>query len=150
MEPFATLDELKARLDWDLEPEEERAAQAALEDLSEWARYYGRNWTSTGAPRLVRSIVLSAAARWLRNPDGYTQSRAGDETLAWTDRGESSGSATFTKTEIESLRRLARPPAFGALVVSAWNSQQGRQPVGEVPAEGGKAFPYYASLDGPW
>lgn len=149
MEPFATVDELKARLDWDLEPDEERAAAGALEDLSEWARYHGRNWTKDNAPRLVRSIVLSAAARYMRNPDGYTQSRAGDETLAWTDRGHESGSAYLTRNEIESIKRLARPATFGTVVVSAWGPQRSRPSAGYVPTPGGAPFPYYAG-PGPW
>jgi hypothetical protein len=147
MEPFATVDELKARLDWDLEADEERTAAGALEDLSEWVRYYGRNWTKANAPRLVRSIVLSAAARFMRNPDGYVQSRAGDETLAWTDRGEDAGSASLTREEIESVKRLARPIAFGTLHVSAWGPQR-RSTVGYVPTDS-TPFPYYSG-SGPW
>jgi hypothetical protein len=37
MKPFATLDELRQRLDWTLEPEEARLATAALADASDEA-----------------------------------------------------------------------------------------------------------------
>jgi len=39
---------------------------------------------------LVRTLVLRCAARYMRNPDGYVTSRAGDETLTWSDIGASS------------------------------------------------------------
>ena len=82
MEPFATLDELKFRLPWTLDTDEERDASGALEDASDLARGYGRDWVDApDAPRLVRTLVLKAVKRYMNNPEGITQSRAGDETL---------------------------------------------------------------------
>ncbi|MFE7553213.1 hypothetical protein ACFU6J_35050, partial [Streptomyces gardneri] len=44
----------------------------------------------------------------MRNPNGYTQSRAGDETLAWSDaHGRGAGSVYFTREEIRFLEELA-------------------------------------------
>lgn len=150
MDPFATLVELKGRLEWTLDADEERAATGALEDLSEWARYYGRNWEVAASPRLVKTLVLGAAARFMRNPDGYTQSRAGDETLGWTDRGVESGTATFARHEIDALRALVRPAAFGTLSMTAWGPQRMVAADGMVPvAGGGDKFPLFS--DGtPW
>jgi hypothetical protein len=150
MAPFATLNELKGRLEWTLDTAEERAATGALEDLSEWARYYGRNWEVNASPRLVKTLVLGAAARFMRNPDSYTLSRAGDESLGWTDRGAESGTATFTKNEIEALRMLVRPVAFGTAAMTAWGPMRTVAPDGMVPvAGGGDKFPLFSD-DTPW
>jgi len=64
-----------AALDWALDEDERRLAASALEDASDLAREYGRDWTPETVPRLVRTLVLAACVRYLRNPDGYTQSR---------------------------------------------------------------------------
>ena len=167
MDPFATLIELKGRLEWTLDADEERAAEGALEDLSNWARYYGRNWEADAAPRLVKTLVLGAAARFARNPDAYITSRAGDETVGWTDRGAESGTAKFAAHEITALKLLARPTgAFGTGIMSAWGptklyGSDGRLPPvagekwapaeGEVPLEGGgEPFPLFSSDDDTW
>jgi hypothetical protein len=105
---LATLPELQARLDWELEPGEQNVAIGALEDLSDDARFYGSSrWNSTNVPRQVKSLVLRAAARYLRNPDGFVQSRAGDETIVWTDRGEDAGTAHFNTREEKTLGSIA-------------------------------------------
>ncbi|MFD7750665.1 hypothetical protein [Streptomyces sp. NPDC059757] len=105
--PYATLDELKGRLDWDPDPDEQRIAAGALEDASDLAATYGREWAEDSAPRLVKTLVLKSAARYLRNPNGYTQSRAGDETLAWSDIGRDAGTVYFTREEIRLPGALA-------------------------------------------
>ena len=152
MEPFVTLIELKARLDWVLDSDEEREAESALEELSDDARHYGRNWLDAAtAPRQVFNLVLKAAKRHLRNPDGYTQSRAGDETLAWTDRGEQAGSAYFTRPEIKMLQRLGNTTIV-SVPVTAWGRMKQSAP-GYVPVAGyvgEKSFPYYADENEPW
>ena len=149
-EPFATLIELKGRLEWALDADEERAATGALEDLSNWARHYGRNWTSTNAPLLVKTLVLGAAARFMRNPDHYTTSRAGDETVGWTDRGAEKAAAPFTDGEIAALKMLVRPVAFGTVSMTAWGPQKRLAPDGLVPvAGGGDPFPLFTDTT-PW
>jgi hypothetical protein len=105
---LATLPELQSRLDWALDTGEQSVATAALADLSDDARFYGsQRWDSTTAPRQVKSLVLRAAARFMRNPDGFVQSRAGDETIQWSDNGEDAGTAHFTEREQKILGALA-------------------------------------------
>lgn len=105
---LATLPELQSRLDWQLDTGEQSVAQGALEDLSDDARFYGsQRWDSTTAPRQVKSLVLRAAARFMRNPDGFVQSRAGDETIQWSDGGEDAGTAHFTEREQKILAALS-------------------------------------------
>ena len=104
---FASMEDLLARLDWELGPEELRIAESALEDLSDDARFYGNaNWTPVSAPRVVRTRVLRAAVRYLRNPDGYIQSRAGDEIVGWAPRKNTG--AEFTQDEIAELKDAAK------------------------------------------
>lgn len=105
---IATFAELESRLDWDLSARERSMATKALEDLSDDARFYGSpKWSSLNAPRGVKSIILRAAKRYMGNPDGYSQSRAGDETIQWADLGEDAGTAYFTSREQEMLKVLA-------------------------------------------
>lgn len=122
---YATLDELRGRLDWDLDADELRIAAGALEDASDLSATYGREWPEEVLPRLVRTLVLKSAARYVRNPNGYTQSRAGDETLAWSDaHGRDSGSVYFTREEIRLLEELAgRKRGIVSVAVSAWGTR---------------------------
>lgn len=144
---IATFAELQSRLDWVLDSGEQGVANGVLEDLSDDARYYGsEKWDSSTAPRQVKSLVLRAAARFMRNPDGYTQSRAGDETLMWSDQGENAGTAYFNEREQKMLAALANRSnqAFGTAQVVAWGPTKGyHDQVGYVPAAGG-LFPFYA------
>lgn len=150
---FATVDELQARLDWVLDDGEQGVAQGALDDLSDDARYYGSaSWDSDNAPRQAKSLVLRAAARFVRNPDGYTQSRAGDETLAWTDQGERAGTAFFTSQEQKMLADLAGKNTSGlySALTTAWGPMRhhhdhrlGPDPQTFVPVDGdGAPFPF--------
>jgi plasmid stabilization system protein ParE len=138
---YATMEDLKARLDWELDEDEERIAGGALEDASDLAAYYGREWAETSAPRLVRTLVLKAATRYMKNPDGYTQSRAGDETLAWNDRqGENAGTVYFTDEEQKLLISLAgKKPGLMSVPISAWNSKirPRRNGIHSLPPRGG-------------
>ena len=164
-DPFATLAELMGRLEWTLDANEEGTATGALEDLSNWARHYGRNWDATAAPRLVKTLVLSAAVRYMRNPDGYTTSRAGDETVGWAEHGSQTGNANFLDHEIAALKALARPNAtFGTGILTAYGPQRlygpdglppvaGRRyfnPDGTVPVEGGGDPFHLYSDETPW
>ncbi|MEU8327314.1 hypothetical protein [Micromonospora sp. NPDC048839] len=155
MESYATLDELKARLDWALDEDEERVATSALEDASDLARGYGRDWPSETVPRLVRTLVLKAAARHVKNPGGYTQSRAGDETLAWNDSaGHDAGSVYFTRDEQALIKGLAGKAArVWSVPITAWGGRRNgpqRDTTGYVPVEGSsEPLPYFAG-DEPW
>lgn len=106
---LATVDDLKARLDWDLSEEELRIAEHAIEDLSDEARFLGSSgWTAVSAPRIVRTTVLKAAQRFMRNPDGYIQSRAGDELVGWAAVKREVGAPEFSEAEKDRLRDAAK------------------------------------------
>ncbi|MEU7400079.1 hypothetical protein [Streptomyces sp. NPDC044948] len=151
---YATLDDLKGRLDWTLDADEERIATSALEDASDLAAHYGRDWPEDTAPRMVRTLVLKACKRYMSNPDGFTQSRAGDETLGWNDAaGENAGTVYFTGEEQKLLASLAgRNSGLYISDVTAWRSQRRPVSVGLVPVDfpGGKEFPFYADETEPW
>ena len=105
---LASVDDLVARLDWELDEAELRIATAAIEDLSDDARHYGvATWTTGTVPRSVRTIILRAAVRYMRNPDGYIQSRAGDEIVGWAPRN-TAGAAEFTPEEKAEIKDMAR------------------------------------------
>lgn len=55
----------------------------------------------------MKTLVVKSSARYMRNPNGYTQSRAGDETLAWPDIGRDADTVYFTREEIRLLEELA-------------------------------------------
>lgn len=156
--PYATLTDLTNRLDWELDDDEVRIATAALEDASDLAAHHGRDWPDDAVPRLVRTLVLRACKRYMDNPNGYTQSRAGDETLAWSDdQGENAGTVYFTDDEIKLLAGLAGKKAgLASAQVSAWGTvircrEPGRMdPAGLVPVDyDGRAFPLFSD-GGPW
>ncbi|MFI7315472.1 hypothetical protein [Streptomyces venezuelae] len=151
---YATLDELKGRLDWEPDEDELRIAVGALDDASDLAATYGRDWPENSAPRLVRTLVLKSAARYMRNPNGYTQSRAGDETLAWSDaHGRDAGSVYFTREEIRLLENLAGNRAgLTSAPVIAWGSRPQPSQTGYVPVDYSPAspFPLFADEVGPW
>lgn len=161
MANFATLDELKGRLDWTLDTDEERIATSALEDASDLAAYYaGRDWPdAASAPRLVRTLVLKACKRYMDNPSGYTQSRAGDETLGWNDAsGENAGTVYFTVDEQRLLGEIGgKRPGLYSASVSAWGSNIRRYrngdrslPAGFVPSSSGADIPFFASDGDDW
>ncbi|MFI5942199.1 hypothetical protein ACIBCB_18345 [Streptomyces uncialis] len=151
---YATLDELTERVDWELDADELRIGASALQDASDLATTYGRDWPVATVPRLVKTLVLKAASRYLRNPNGYTQSRAGDETLAWGDaHGRDAGSVYFTREEIRLLEELAgRRPGLTSVPVMAWGTVLGSAVgTGRVPVEGpGSSFPFFSDDRGPW
>lgn len=153
MTALATIEELKARLDWELTPEEERVGVAALDDLSEWARYYGRpHWEGAQAPALVKRMVLAAAARHMQNPDGYETSRAGDETVTFQKADGDPGSASFSRREIEAIGRIARPGSASglhSLQVTAHETRLPEVTAYRVPTADGGSFPLFAG-EGPW
>ncbi|MCY0921668.1 MULTISPECIES: hypothetical protein [Streptomyces] len=149
---YATLDELKGRLDWELDEDELRIGASALEDASDLAAEYGRDWATATAPRLVKTLVLKAAARYVRNPHGYTQSRAGDETLAWGDVGRDAGSVYFTREETRLLAELAgRRPGLTSAPIIAWGTTPRPGGASTVPVDyGGDPFPLYGDAVSPW
>jgi len=119
--------------------------QEYLEDASDKALRYGTSWSEINCPDSVRRIVAAAVARFIRNPDGYAQSRAGDETLSWQEL-EEVGSVYFTPTEIEHMQRLGNPrlPSFGTIQMKSSDSAPMLRdiyvPVGYA---GGRDFPLF-------
>lgn len=127
---FAELEEVEDRLDFVLDEAYTKMALAALEDASEMARNYGRtNWPDNQCPRFVKTVVLNVVARYLRNPDGFVQSRAGDETVIWSDlRGEAT--LRFSEQERSDLEQLTMgPQAFGSVGVYAHRSKDSAGPL---------------------
>lgn len=124
-EALATVDELQNRMSWTMGEDDKREALGALIDLSDQARFYGSpSWTTIETtPQFVRNLVLRAAARFMRNPDGLVQSRAGDETLVWSDAGERAGAAAFTAEEIASLGRGNGASRLYTASVFAWGER---------------------------
>lgn len=152
MEPLVTLAELRTRLDWTLEVEEEGMALAALDDASNIVRAYGLNWTRANAPALAKTVVAKATARYLRNPEGYSISRAGEEHVEW-GRVEGSEPGVFlTQAEQKMIANLARPSGIYTAPVFAWNGNKElkAEQQGYVPTQHGSKFPYYSLDDSPW
>lgn len=154
MDPFAVLVDLTNRLDWTLDENETRIAKTALEDLSDEARFHGKpTWTPATAPRMVRKMVLAAAVRYMRNPDGYTTSRAGDETLSWNEQKDGlAGSAHFAPDEIRALRDMAGSSKIFSVPMTVWGKQRPNgDTAGYVPTGGtDKPFPAFADEKQPW
>src|SRR5699024_5849714 len=98
------------------------------DDLSIDARFYTgmKLLDPDTCPEIVKSLILRAAERHLRNPEGASQSRAGDETLMWDSKKDSrAGSAHFAEEEIEALRSVNSADgdlgfAFGTFGTYAW------------------------------
>jgi len=135
-------------LDWTLDTLEEGVATGALEDLSADARYYGKPWAIDAVPDGVKSMVLRAAARFMRNVDGFIQSRAGDESVSWAE-AETLGTAEFTDDEQKRLSRLAKANAlgFGTISTFAWQTKDAPEDIW-VPVQGrGIDLPLYAAED---
>lgn len=107
-EPFAQVEDVQGRLDFDMSEAERRVCGNALDDMSEEARYHaGQTWPyPEDAPRMVRRLVLTSVTRYMKNLDGLITSRAGDETITLPDLGELAGAPFFTDTEIETLRAI--------------------------------------------
>lgn len=124
------------------------AAEDALADVSALVHATARDagltspWTASSVPDEVRVIVLRAAARQYRNPDGYTSenyggayswSRPDEETTAYlttaeeakiaaaAQAGQGGGSRGFTGSVRTPLAYSQRPPRRPA----AWWAPEG-------------------------
>ena len=139
-ESLATIAELSARLDWQLDADETRVGLAALEDLSNEARFYGSvSWVSGNvSPPFARTLVLKAAARYMKNVEGYVRSRAGDEAVDWAEIPDIMGTASFTEGEKRDLSLQARPSSLLVSQVYAYGNE-GRYESRDntVPVHGG-------------
>lgn len=125
MEALVSIEELKERISLTLSPADEREALMALETLSDAARRLGLpTWTTPeNTPDAVKRLIIKATNRYLKNYEGFTQSRAGDETLAWTDLGDKAGSPYFTDGEKEDLAECSgRGGGLQTAPVIAWGN----------------------------
>ncbi len=76
--PLATVEQLVARLGYPLTGPDLIMAEAALADASAVVRAHGLSWPDPDrAPDVVRSVVLAAAERRVRNPEGYRMEMQG-------------------------------------------------------------------------
>ena len=146
---LATAEDVIRRLEEEPTERMQQMIEEYLEDASDTARFYGsQDWTDEECPAEARRIVAAAVARYIRNPDGFTQSRAADEMLGWNETDEP-GAIKFTANEIARLQRLAPLPmaSMGTIQVSAWGS--GSAPRDEyVPWAGTNTpFPFIAYND---
>ena len=149
---YATVDEVQTRLEWTLDTGERAVAQGALDDLSDWARHYGRAWPVATVPTSVKRLVIRAAARYMRNPDGFEQSRAGDETVIFNHAAHTPGSAEFSDNEIKAIKATARlAPSMGSIQMTAHATKlPARWDEGLVQDETGAMFPFFDSDTEPW
>lgn len=158
---LVTVADLQARYGETLDAGQQALVTGAIEDLSDDARHYGDpTWDSETAPRQIKNLVLRAVVRYMRNPDGFTTSRAGDETVSWSDYDTTLGQAIFTKVEIEQIQSIAgRSPAIISVPVAAYGPprQAPRYVDGfkkdvcsttvYAPTDSGKPFPVYSGDD---
>lgn len=153
--PLATLDELRPRLGYEMDEAEEAMAEAALEEASELVRAFGcATWEVWNCPPIAKQVVLRAVKRYMTNPEGYIQSRAGDETVILSDGGVEMQSVFLTETEKKLLARAAGGNRLTSVPTTAWGRMR-RSPYTDQPgyvpvAGGGKPFPFFPSGEGPW
>lgn len=146
---FADIGDVEDRIDFDLDERQTRMVSARLDDASDLAtQLAGISWTDANVPRVVRAIVLNSVVRWINNPDAITTSRAGDETLAWSDLGEK-GSFYFSEQELEALKGFTRTRApFGSISVTTWGTREPLDDTIWVPTSSGTPYPYLSIRDG--
>lgn len=154
MEPFAQVGDIQRRLDFTLDEAESQAVSAHLEDMSNEARFHAkRDWPEpSDAPQMVRTTVIKSLVRWAKNMNGYKQSRAGDETLAWPEREPV---PEFTRAEIKLLRAIGDGHAgnfIGTVEFFAYEPQyRSTQHEGWLPVDGSpKLIPFFNPLTDGW
>lgn len=145
---LATIEELEVRAGFELDERTRLMAKAALDDASALVREYGDpGWTPDMAPPIAKSLTLAAALRYVHNPMAVTQSRGGDETLAW-DASAARG-VYLLPEEIAVLERHAQQ-ARGLHVaeVVAYSDTRRRQQTRQIPVDyEGKFWPDYRPGD---
>ena len=152
---LVAIEDLAARLSFVMDEDEEREALGALEDLSFDAQTTGSAlWqTAESTPQAVKNLIVRAAARHMKNHEGYTVSRAGDETVQWAEQ-DVAGQATFTADEKRMLRTMGgTAPFIGSVGTYAYGMKvlaEGMVPVAYAPGMRRSDFPLYASEVEPW
>lgn len=151
---LVAIDDLIARLPFVMNDDDTREAEGALADLSFDAQALGSpHWQDADTtPLAVQNIIVRAAARHMKNYEGYTQSRAGDEAVQWAEQ-DTPGQATFSDSEKTALKQLGgRGPFIGSVQMIAYPAaNRQHRHVGYVPVDyGGQPFPLYADPVEPW
>lgn len=150
---LCTVDDVLALYDGGVDSEKvrEMARRQVLYASDDARDLAGQEWTSTSVPAPISRIVAAAVARWLSNPDGLIQSRAGDETLAWADR-EDGDTVRFTEREQARIRRIGNPriKGFGSIQISAYGEQRRPHTLYVPSADGTKPFPLIDNRDRWW
>ncbi|GAA2843861.1 hypothetical protein Acy02nite_68400 [Actinoplanes cyaneus] len=127
--PLATVAELQTRVGGTITGPDLNRAVAALEDVSSLVRLEaGTDWVAADgvtitAPRAIVTVVLAAAGRVYRNPDGYQGETVGAYSYQYA---QTSTSAYLSTDEITIIRRAASPAAssgvFSLRTPSAYES----------------------------
>ena len=100
-EMLISVAELEARLKYALSPDERDTAAAVIWDASNLARM------SDAVPPVVKTIARKACVRYMDLSESVVQSRAGDETEAYTDLALRTGTVFYTPDEVRTLRQAA-------------------------------------------
>ena len=155
MANLATLEELRVRLEFEIDPGDhlEKLAEASLEDASTLVREYGvRSWTADTAPPIAVMLTLKAAARFMNNPMMLDLARGADEQNTWSERG--ANGVHLTPDEIALLREHRKQDrGLMSVPTQLWGTPPPRKvPSGhQVPVDygggTGKWFPLYEEGD---
>lgn len=156
VEPLATVEDIAARIGEEIVDDiDVRLAQSMAEAASDHVRHHGGQlWPSReSAPRIARTIAISAAARGFLNPSGFTDERSDSVTLK---RAESFAADTqLSPYEIQMLKDLTPRSAVQSIRLdnsdSHWGarSRRGRGFVrrdvreGVPVSDGHTPFPFY-------
>lgn len=145
---LTTVDSVLALLEETVTEQMKVNIESGIAIASDLARYHGREWSSiTACPVPIQRIVAMAVARWIRNPDGFQQNRAGDETLGWFEGAGDPGEIYFTERDIARIERIANPQmsGFGTIQMVAYGELAPRQDVYIPVASGGADMPWTAA-----
>lgn len=105
-DPLATIEQLQARMRTTFTGADEAFAQAALADASALVRLYGLPWPDPAtAPEVAVGIVLAAAERRVRNPEGYRMELEGS--YSYQLPASAPTGVALSPSEIDLLRELA-------------------------------------------
>ena len=143
---FPSIDDVKRRLEEDTTPQMDSMIQEGLRDALDLCQEYGNStWDENTLPERIGRLCAKAVARWIRNPDGFAQSRAGDETLMWQDQ-ERPGEVHFTEDEIAMIQRIAQPQqlsGFGTIQMLAYGDAPVNPEIRIPVMDGHRTMPWW-------
>lgn len=142
---LVSFEDASSRLNYRLSEIEQKVLAGAITDASDLARAYGAPaWTAQTVPFGVKAIIYNALRRFMANIDGVLLSRAGDETLQWSDLRARTGTVFFDAEDQARLREAAGTSRRVWSVDSfAYDASRARPDSNMVPvANGGSPFPF--------